>query len=224
MTGSFSSTYAVPDLHGRLDLLEAALAGIAQHAGGGARIVFLGDYIDRGPQSREVLTRLIAGPPPDSAWICLSGNHEAMMVAALAHKRDIGAWLGTGGDTTVQSYERVGLGWRAELVAHSRWAADLALMHVDAHRVFVHAGIDPAVPLDKQTRETLLWVRHPRTQDVNLPGHHIVHGHVPVDDGPVVLAGRTDLDTRAWRTGRLVVGVYDDRRPGPAVDYLDVRA
>lgn len=224
MAAPQSHTYAVPDLHGRLDLLEAALAEIAAHAAGPARIVFLGDYIDRGPDSCGVLSRLTAGPAPGSAWICLSGNHEAMMVAALAHKRDVEAWLAAGGDITLQSYQRLGAGWRETLVAHGAWAAQLALTHIDAHRVFVHAGIDPTVPLDRQTRETLLWVRHPRTYDVTLPGRHIVHGHVPVDDGPVVLAGRTDLDTRAWRTGRLVVGVYEDSRPGPAVDYLEIKA
>ena len=219
-----SLTYAVPDLHGRFDLLEAALAAIAAHARGASLIVFLGDYVDRGPASCEILQRLSGRSAPVGRWICLAGNHEAMMVAALASKRDVQLWLESGGDTTLASYERLGPGWRDTLIAHGRWIAALPALHVDAYRVYVHAGVDPGVPLDRQARETLLWVRYGRTQDVNLPGRHVVHGHVPADDGPVVLPGRTGLDTRAWRTGRLVVGVFDDALPGAAVDYLEIRA
>ena len=224
MSEDFAQTYAIPDLHGRLDLLEEALAAVTRHAGGPARLVFLGDYVDRGPQSREVVDRLLAGPSDGSSWTCLAGNHEALMVAALAQKRDVQPWLETGGETTLSSYERLGRGWRDRLVAHGRWLAALPLLRVDRHRVYVHAGIDPAVPLDRQSRDTLLWVRYGLLQDVTLPGRHVVHGHVPVDDGPVILPGRTDLDTRAWRTGRLVVGVFDDATPGPASDYLEIRA
>ncbi len=220
----FATTYAVPDLHGRFDLLEAGLAAIARHAGGAARVVFLGDYVDRGPAAQAILARLAAGPPPGSRWTCLAGNHEALMVAALAHGRDVRRWLDAGGQTTLQSYQALGQGWRETLVAHGRWLAALPALHVDPHRVYVHAGVDPALPLDRQSRDTTLWVRHGPAEDVVLPGRHIVHGHVPIDDGPLVLPGRTDLDTRAWRTGRLVVGIYADAVPGAATDYLEVRA
>jgi serine/threonine protein phosphatase 1 len=223
MPDDFALTYAVPDLHGRFDLLEAALAAISDHAHGPARIVFLGDYVDRGPQSREVVARLMEGPSAGSEWLCLAGNHEALMVAALTHAGHVQAWLEAGGETTLGSYERGGRGWRETIVAHGHWLAALPTLEVDAHRVYVHAGVDPAVPLDRQTRETLLWVRHARNQDVTLPGRHIVHGHVPADDGPGVLRGRSALDTRAWRTGRLVVGVYENATPGAATDYLEIR-
>ena len=212
-------TFAIPDLHGRYDLLEGALAAIQARATSGT-IVFLGDYVDRGPGAADILERLMAGPPEGWRWVCLKGNHEAMMALALRDPERLDWWLENGGDTTINSYEG-----RHEAVArHLEWIEALLSIHVDAHRVYVHAGVEDAVPLDRQSDNTLLWKRYPGEAVEGHGARHVVHGHDPHPDGPVRLAGRSALDCLAWRTGRLAVGVFDDEKAGGPVEVLDVRA
>lgn len=215
------TTFAVADLHGRFDLLEAALAAVAAHprAAHGGRIVFLGDYVDRGPQSADVLARLMAGPPEGWTWTCLKGNHEAMMSICLRNSDRLDWWIENGGDTTIASYRDGG----ARIGAHLEWVEALPLMHVDAHRVFVHAGVEPAIPLDRQPDKTLLWKRYPRTATDGHGAHHLVHGHDPDEAGPLLLTRRTALDTWAWRTGRLAVAVFDDATPGGPIELVEIR-
>lgn len=216
-------TFAVADLHGSYDLLAKALAAIEAYApadGGGARtIVFLGDYIDRGPDSRRVVEQLMR--PARRGWrsICLKGNHEDMMCEALA-RRFLQDWMNNGGRPTLASFAGSDPDHPVP-PAVVAWADALPLMHVDVHRIYVHAGVDPAVPLDRQDENDLLWRR-----DQGPQGHgerHVVHGHTPHVDGPRRYAGRTNLDTLAWKTGRLVVGVFDDAIPGGPVDLVEVR-
>jgi serine/threonine protein phosphatase 1 len=222
-------TYAIADLHGRDDLLAAAFAAITAHAGESpATIVTLGDYVDRGPQSRQVIERLMRGAPrPGDLLICLKGNHEAMMAETLAGPRDPSWWIGNGGGTTLASY---GLhpdrGYRPEIVPqdHLDWIAALPLTHVDGHRLFVHAGVDLERPLGEQGADILLWKRYDPRDERGHGDLHVVHGHTPHESGPQVLEGRTALDTLAWATGRLVIAVFDPARPGPAVARLEVRA
>ena len=214
-------TYAVPDLHGRFDLLEVALEAIAAHAGSSLQtIVFLGDYVDRGPQSAEVLERLAAGPQDGWRWVCLKGNHEAMMSEAL---RDCGKrdwWFDNGGGTTLDSYRG-----RGDLAArHLDWIDRLECVRLDAHRVYVHAGVDPDLPLAAQAERTLLWKRYPAGHVGGFGNRHVVHGHTPDLTGPHVFSGRTALDTLAWSSGRLAVGVFDDTQPGGPIDLIEVRA
>ncbi len=212
-------TFAVPDLHGRHDLLEAALAAIQARAVSGT-VVFLGDYVDRGPGAADILERLMAGPPQGWRWVCLKGNHEAMMALALRNPERLDWWIENGGDATVSSY-----GGRRESVArHLDWIEALPTMHVDAHRVFVHAGVEDAVPLDRQSDKTLLWKRYPDEAAEGHGARHVVHGHDPDPDGPVRFTGRSALDCLAWRTGRLAVGVFDDGKAGGPVEVIDVRA
>ena len=107
---------------------------------------------------------------------------------------------------------------------HLCWMDELPLMHVDSHRVYVHAGVNPDLPLDAQDPQELLWKRYRDIDDQR--GHdvrHVVHGHHPFKDGPITIEGRTNLDTLAWHTGRLVVGVFDDDVPGGPVSLLQVR-
>jgi serine/threonine protein phosphatase 1 len=96
-------------------------------------------------------------------------------------------------------------------------------MHTDAHRIFVHAGLDPGVPLDAQAEHTLLWKRYPKGYKGGFGDRHVVHGHNSFADGPELYEGRTNLDTVAWRTGRLVTGVFDDAKPGGPVDFIVAR-
>ena len=213
-------TYAIADLHGRRDLLEAALAAIIAHSAGRPRtIVFLGDYVDRGPMSADVLARLIEGPSDGWRWICLKGNHEAIMSLGLRHHDRLDWWIENGGESTIVSYRD-----RQELIAgHLAWIDQLRPIHVDLHRVYVHAGVDPRVPLAAQAERTLLWKRTPTADARGHGTYHVVHGHEPNVDGPLCLAGRTDLDTLAWSTGRLVVGVFADDLAGGPIDLIEVR-
>src|SRR4051812_2804656 len=137
-----SFTYVIGDIHGRDDLLGAALAQItARHDAG--LIVTIGDYVDNGPHSRQVIDRLLPGM--SGAWrlVALKGNHDAMMVQGLRDPSKRDRWIAKGGDMALASY---GGDPAAVPQSHVVWLDQLRLMHVDAHRVYVHAGVDPEVP------------------------------------------------------------------------------
>jgi serine/threonine protein phosphatase 1 len=213
-------TFVIPDLHGRFDLLRDALAAIADRAAGDPGIIVaLGDYVDKGPDSKQVVERLRPGALEGWRFVPLKGNHDAMMVEALRHPAKMASWIEKGGDTALRSY-----GGDAAAVpqADIAWLDGLRLMHVDAHRVYVHAGVDPDLPLDRQSEEVLLWKRYPKGYASGFENLHVVHGHDNFPEGPLLHEGRTNLDTAAWRTGRLVIGVFDDAKAGGPVDFIVV--
>src|SRR6185437_2868879 len=213
-----SLTYVIPDLHGRSDLLLDGLALIAAHARGGyGSLIALGDYVNKGPDSKAVVGLLRAGPLPGWPFIPLKGNHDAMMVEALRDAAKMKGWLDRGGDTTLASY-----GGDRSLVPSGdiEWLDCLARIHVDRHRIYVHAGLDPDHPLDRQGEKTLLTKRYVEGDALGFDGRHVVHGHDSQADGPGLYEGRTNLDTRAWRTGRLVIAVFDDDIPGGPIDLI----
>lgn len=107
--------------------------------------------------------------------------------------------------------------------AHIAWLDQLRLLYVDAHRLYVHAGVEAGTPLEKQSEKTLLWKRYPKDDSSGFGELHVVHGHDNDPEGPLLYEGRTNLDTAAWKTGRLTVGVFDDGRPGGPVDFIVVR-
>jgi serine/threonine protein phosphatase 1 len=214
-------TYVIPDLHGRHDLLCAGLAEIAAHSRGNAGvIVTIGDYVDKGPQSKQVIERLRSGVCDDFRLVALKGNHDALMVDALRDPSRMPAWLAKGGDAALASYG----GDPAEVPqSHIDWLDGLKLMHMDAHRLYVHAGVDPDIPLDRQDEQTLLWKRYPNGFPGGFGKLHVVHGHDNCPAGPLLYNGRSNLDTLAWRTGRLTIGVFNDDRPGGPVDFIVIR-
>jgi serine/threonine protein phosphatase 1 len=215
-----SFTYVIPDIHGRDDLLGRALLEINAHASGKSGIIVtIGDYVDKGPQTRQVIERLLPGI---AGWrlVALKGNHDAMMAEGLRDPAKLAFWLGRGGDSALASY---GGDPAAVPQAHIAWLDQLRLMHVDAHRLYVHAGVDPAVPLAMQSEETLMWKRYPKDDSGRFGELHVVHGHDNDPEGPLLLEGRSNLDTAAWKTGRLTIGVFDDDRPGGPVDLIVVR-
>lgn len=216
-----SLTYVIPDIHGRYDLLRDGLARIAEHSAGEPGLVItIGDYVDKGPDSKAVIERLLHGIGPGRHLVTLKGNHDAMMVDALRDPAKIPAWLEEGGDAVLASYG----GEPGDVPnAHVAWLDALQLMHVDAHRVYVHAGLDPDVPLDGQSEATLLTKRYPKDFADGFGSLHVVHGHDSFADGPLLYEGRTNLDTKAWETGRLMIGVFHDGRPGGPVDFLVVK-
>ena len=212
-------TYVIPDIHGRDDLLCRALTEISTHGGGdGGLIVAIGDYVDKGPASSQVVERLRGGIV-GGRLLALKGNHDAMMVAALRDPAKFAYWMGKGGDAALASYGGDPSGVPE---SHIAWLDRLPLMHVDAHRVYVHAGVVPGLPLEQQREATILTMRYPKGYAGGIGDRHVVHGHDNDPDGPLLFAGRTNLDTLAWRTGRLTVGVFDDDRPGGPVDLIVV--
>ena len=216
-----SLTYVIPDIHGRYDLLSEGLAGISGHSGGDAgTIVTIGDYVDKGPQSRQVIERLLSGVAEGWRLFALKGNHDAMMVDALRDPAKMAAWIAKGGDAALTSY---GGDPTAVPQTHIDWLDGLRLMHSDAHRLYVHAGVDPELPLDRQSEETLLWKRYPTGYAGGFGNLHVVHGHDNDPEGPLLYEGRTNLDTLAWRTGRLTIGIFDDDRPGGPVDFIVIK-
>lgn len=226
-------TYAVGDVHGRLDLLRRAVDAIAEHVGDRPfRVVLLGDYVDRGPDSRGVIEFLI---DLQRRWpvVCLKGNHEELMIQAIADpgNRRLERWLEYGGEETLHSY---GLSRDDDLASgvpqeHLRWMAGLPRTTGDGHRIYVHAGLMPGTPAHRQKDETCLWIRERflqgRASDFEA---HVVHGHTPVWDGkpdpaePELLEHRTNIDTGAFATGVLTVAVFDADCPGGPVELLRV--
>ena len=139
---------------------------------------------------------------------------------ALRNPAKMAWWMDKGGDAALASYGGDPAGIPQ---SHITWLDQLRLMHVDAHRLYVHAGVDPGVPLDRQSETTLLWKRYPKGFPEGFGRLHVVHGHDNFPDGPLLYEGRSNLDTAAWRTGRLTIGVFDNDRPGGPVDLLVVR-
>jgi predicted MPP superfamily phosphohydrolase len=214
-------TYVVPDLHGRFDLLCEGLERIAAHAAGRAgAVVMLGDYVDKGPQSKQVIERLLPGLADSGQFVALKGNHDAMMVEALRDPAKMAAWIEKGGDATLASY---GGETGAVPQAHITWLDHLPLMHRDRYRLYVHAGVDPELPLERQAVTTLLWKRYPPGDPSGFGGLHVVHGHDNFPEGPLLYEGRSNLDTLAWRTGRLVIGIFDDGQAGGPVDLIEIQ-
>lgn len=217
-------TYAIGDIHGRADLLDALLARIEAHAASKPHdLVFLGDYIDRGPDSAGVLRtigRLHWNDPERVA--CLMGNHEAMLLSALSTPGADALWLRNGGVETLASF---GVDEAAAIPGDVLdWIEALPTLHADARRWYVHAGFRPGSDPEASEQQDRLWIREPfLTEDWDF-GRHVVHGHTPQTDGrPEVRAFRTNLDTGAVYGGALTAGVFSDKQ-GPAVDFLQVRA
>lgn len=209
-------TYAVGDVHGCLDKLKSLIAACRQHAGDDEMmLVFLGDYIDRGPESAGVV-RLMLSLQADAPQhvIALKGNHEAWALAVLDGSLPAKAWLRNGGAATLSSY---GAGDVGELPkAHLAWMRSLPLTYDDGRRLFVHAGVDPNKPLDAQDDHDLIWIREPFLDDERDYGRLVVHGHTPLETAkPDLRRNRLNLDTAAVFGGPLTAAAFDDTQTAP---------
>jgi serine/threonine protein phosphatase 1 len=218
-------TYAIPDIHGRLDLLERAIERIAAHSGGHrGTVVTLGDYVDRGPSSRQVIERLMTWKLDSFDIVNLKGNHEAVMLAVCNAQAELEWWVRNGGSATLNSYgeSAVAPNLRNLTPTHLDWIQNLPLLHADRYRVFVHAAVDPGAPLNAQNEEALLWRRYPSGSDHGHRSRYVVHGHDADPHGPFIGRWRANLDTLAWATGRLIVAVFDDTCPGGPTEILEI--
>lgn len=209
-------TYAIGDIHGRHDLLRDLLHRIGEHADGRKHmLVFLGDYIDRGPESAGVVetVRSLQARSPGEI-ICLKGNHEAMLLTAIARPELAPWWMHNGGDATLLSFD---LELPDEVPADVlAWMEALPLSHEDDRRYFVHAGLRPGRRFRDQTDEDKLWIREPFVDHDYDFGKHVVHGHTPTSSvRPDVRRFRTNLDTGAVYGGALTAGIFTDDQGAP---------
>ncbi len=211
--------YAVGDIHGRLDLLEKVTARIdadlSQSPSAEAVEIYLGDYIDRGPASREVVDRLIWRGLERKA-VFLKGNHETYVPRFLDDPAVLAEWRTYGGLATLMSYGlkpsiNASEAEQAELAralrsaipnSHQRFLGDLKTAVSYGDFLFVHAGIRPRVPLAQQREEDLLWIRDDFLHCQDEFEKVVVHGHTPVRD-PDIRPNRINIDTGAYATGKL---------------------
>ncbi|MGG7516584.1 metallophosphoesterase family protein [Allorhizobium undicola] len=218
----YAAIYAIGDVHGcYAELLDAECRVLRDAAGRDGRklIVFLGDYIDRGPSSRRVVEHLMAPHScRDFDRITLCGNHDAAFAAFLENPSEGRRWLDFGAAATLYSYgvdlDRTlaggGLPHLAEQVrgavplAHRLWFSGLPVAVTLGQFVFVHAGLEPGTALEKQADDDLMWIREPFLQRGPELPVTVVHGHTPTDN---VTFGknRIGIDTCAYATGRLSV-------------------
>lgn len=214
--------YAIGDVHGRLDLLAAMhgviAAELARDRPADWRVVHLGDYVDRGPDSRGVIEFLIEARERDARHLFLAGNHEAGLLDFLENPEPYGLFMRFGGIQTAQSYG-VDIAAAPAGLAAATLAAAIPARHMAFLRglgvsagfgdfFFCHAGIKPGVPLGLQDRHDLTWIRDEFLDHADLHPKVIVHGHTPQPE-PQVLPNRINVDTRAYASGRLTALAID---------------
>lgn len=218
--------YAIGDVHGRADLLAEMIEMVHQDAdrradGRRTQIVLLGDYIDRGDRSAEVLAQV--GALREAGAVCLMGNHEAALLAFVDDPVRDSAWLEFGGLQTLGAYNvappgRTDAGALQKAAAQLTYAMGphldllrqrLTLCHQSGNVVFVHAALDPKKTLDKQSPNPMMWgysafLAHGWREDAV-----VVHGHYAADE-VVAMPGRICIDTGAYYTNRLTALRLDD--------------
>ena len=226
--------YVIGDVHGRLDLLEKLLEQIHRDIGDSPKresmLVFLGDLIDRGPSSAQILERLRTYRQPGVRPVFILGNHEEVVLRILGGETElIPGWLKYGGGQCLESY-----GADPKAIAVMDHSAALEAIrraipgeHVQFLRsfidtcrfgdyLFVHAGIRPGIALDQQRQSDLRWIREPFLRDLTDHGFVVVHGHTisaTVDEQP----NRIGIDTGAYSSGVLTALVIE----GPERRFLD---
>ncbi len=215
--------FVIPDIHGHADKLDQAIARIDTFAGKDANVVFLGDYTDRGPESRKVIQTLIDGAATGRNWIFLRGNHDQLFLDFLTgtrQERENARWFSgnLGGRDTLASYgidaHDPALDWEDALTAvpesHRKFLSDLPHAYETDALVLVHAGILPGVPLDQQDPYDLIWIREPFLSDTRDHGRLIVHGHTPLEH-PTHFVNRIGLDGSVAWGGELHVAMFKGR-------------
>ena len=217
--------YAIGDIHGCLDRLAAVHEQIAEDLA--ARpvdesvLVHLGDYVDRGLDSAQVVDWLSGGAPvPVDRVVNLMGNHEDMMLQALpgTDKEANSTWLANGGADSLLSWEisrKVPPAEWVDLIPieHQTFLRELEISFRYGDYLFVHAGIRPGVPLDKQEKQDLLWIREPFLSWKHSFDAVVVHGHTPRQE-PVIRVNRIGIDTGAVMGGVLTCAVLEADKLG----------
>lgn len=219
--------YVIGDIHGRADLLERLLDSIDRHRSAldssQSQLVFLGDYVDRGLQSRQVIDRLISLQQREPTTIFLKGNHDATLFDFLRNPAVLNTWRNYGGLETLESYgirvlellrqDETASGIRNRFVSimpdsHRTFFADLEPYAIAGDYLFVHAGLRPGLPIEKQSDDDLLWIRDDFLSSRQNFGKIIVHGHTP-SERPEIFSNRIGIDTGAYMTGVLTCLVLE---------------
>lgn len=230
-TAPNTRVYAIGDVHGCAELLDELLQQITADAqvvlddspNTELYLIYLGDLVDRGPDSRACIERVMQGPPmAQMTQVVLRGNHEAIMQDILAGQYEsFDLWIDNGGRETCQSYglkmldvayeEADHVGYklnRAVPRSHKAFLSSMENIYRLGDFIFVHAGINPDVPLHAQLAEDLLWIRKPFLNASGDFGAYVVHGHTPVY-GADIFENRTNADTGAVYGGALSAAVID---------------
>ena len=184
-------TIAIGDIHGMFHELETLLEHIdcfieTKWRYDRFKLIFLGDYIDRGPHSKQVIKKLRSLESEN--YICLKGNHEEMMIKSVSGETEKTRFLVSGGEASIQSYG----GFTQEFYSDLAWMTTLSTSYEDDKRFFVHAGIDPDAPLSDQSDEAKLWIRRKFIVDDRRFEKYVVHGHTPTTKNPP-FTGRADI-------------------------------
>ncbi|MES3083441.1 metallophosphoesterase family protein [Sphingomonas faeni] len=219
-TDSGDRIYAIGDIHGRYDLLQMLIARIGEHSASlpparSLYVVLIGDVVDRGPQSAEVLMMLYGLQRQNSRVIVLLGNHEEAMLQALDGDPDaLRRWLAVGGDATLASFgiaplrgeddprDYMNSARRAIPRRLLAWLRQLPLSVQSGDYYFVHAGVRPGVALARQVREDMLWIRREFLRHERDFGAIIVHGH-SITTNVDIRENRIGIDTGAYQSGIL---------------------
>jgi serine/threonine protein phosphatase 1 len=223
-------TYAIGDVHGRADLLRPLLAFIASDAerrGAEPRVIFLGDIVDRGPDSRGAMDLVGKTLKRWPSSRLLLGNHDDYFLHVVTEdvpdERILALWLRNGGRATLESYDPLGnfdearMTVRIDFADHVDLLRSASLIEIDGSFAFVHAGIDPSRPVDAQDRKECLTIRRGFLDHEGPLSHTVVHGHSITDSKlPEVIGHRIAIDTGAYATGRLTALIID-----PAADGLE---
>ncbi|MBR1285386.1 serine/threonine protein phosphatase [Bradyrhizobium sp. AUGA SZCCT0177] len=212
-------TFAIGDVHGCFDKMEALLLACDEvRAGREVRYVFIGDYVDRGPDTRKVIDLLMRRQLSEGhRFICLRGNHDQMLITAASDRRsdrDLMNWWANGGEQTLDSY---GVNDPSALPAeHLKWIKALPVRFADQKRLFVHAGIRPGTSIADQSEDDLLWIREPFLSFKADYGIFVVHGHTPTKSRlPDLRSHRLNLDTGACFGGELTAAAFLNQKAQP---------
>jgi serine/threonine protein phosphatase 1 len=216
--------YAIGDIHGcdaqLANLYEIIAEDLTRRPIDQPVLLHIGDYVDRGADTAGVLRRLLAGPPiAGMQAVNLVGNHDETMLHALSGDRPAATdWLFAGGRPALESYgvdpDSPRESWPSGVPAeHLQFLRELTLTHREGGYFFVHGGIRPGVPLEKQVREDLLRMRQPFLYSDADFGAVVVHGHTPVKQ-PVVRHNRIAIDTGAVFGGKMTCLVLEDEKFG----------
>jgi serine/threonine protein phosphatase 1 len=222
-----SHYYVIPDIHGEYNLLKTALQKIYYDNPDGGKIIFLGDYIDRGPNSKIVVD-IVRNPPANWQFICLRGNHEDMLYNCF------NSYHYTVYDTNVleqynQPYTKnfssvlVDFPPSQEMQDLLDWIETLKYFHIEDSNVFSHAFYDSSLSEDKQNLDLVMWQRMNDFEPFR-PSETIkflTHGHTPRKHGPVSSPNRLNLDCGAVYYGRLVVAKFEKNVVGPR-EFMEI--
>lgn len=216
-------TYAIGDIHGRSDLLEPLLRFIesdAKRRGREPRVIFLGDIVDRGPDSKGCIELVISALERWPQSKLLLGNHDDWFLKVLGTNHPdssvVAAWGRNGGISTLLGYHyEPDLCMARNAIAldyehHISLFQQASIIEVDGPFAFVHAGIDPNVPIHDQSRDDCLWIRKPFLEHTGPLSHVVVHGHtITKSRRPTVTKSRIAIDTGAYATGHLTTLIVD---------------